>query len=99
MMIDRIRPDDPSRAPATISSLFSSTKPIATAARPAYEFSNEITVGMSAPPIGITSITPNTSDSTISTGNRNVHAGLTTSRMPMRTPAPISEKLTKFWPG
>ena len=35
MMIDRIRPDDPSSAPAMISSLFSSTKPIATAARPA----------------------------------------------------------------
>ena len=47
---------------ATISSLFSSTKPIATAARPAYEFSSEITVGMSAPPIGITSITPNSAE-------------------------------------
>ena len=31
MMIERIRPDDPSSAPAMISSLFSSTKPIATA--------------------------------------------------------------------
>ena len=46
-----------------ISSLFSSTKPIATAESPAYEFSSEITVGMSAPPIGMISSTPKTSDS------------------------------------
>ena len=58
MMIDRIRPDDPSSAPAVMSSLFSSTKPIATAASPAYEFSSEMTVGMSAPPIGRISSTP-----------------------------------------
>ena len=64
MMIDRIRPDDPSSAPAMMSTLFSSTKPIATADSPAYEFSSEITVGMSAPPIGMISSTPNTSDST-----------------------------------
>jgi len=33
--IERIKPDEPSRAPAMISTLFSSTKPIATAERPA----------------------------------------------------------------
>ena len=60
MMTERIRPDDPSSAPAMMSSLFSSTKPIATADRPAYEFSSEMTVGMSAPPIGMISSTPNT---------------------------------------
>ena len=63
MMIERISPDDPSSAPAMISSLFSSTKPIATADRPAYEFKSEITVGMSAPPIGMISSTPKMSDS------------------------------------
>ena len=52
MMTDRMKPDDPSSAPAMMSSLFSSTKPIATAESPAYEFSSEMTVGMSAPPIG-----------------------------------------------
>ena len=66
MMIDRISPDDPSSAPAMISSLFCSTKPIATAARPAYEFSSEMTVGMSAPPIGRISRTPKISDSVTS---------------------------------
>ena len=69
MMIDRIRPDEPSSAPAVMSSLFSSTNPIATADRPAYAFSSEITVGMSAPPIGSTSSTPNSSDSTMTIGN------------------------------
>ena len=35
MMIERIRPDDPSKAPAIISKVLSSTKPMATAERPA----------------------------------------------------------------
>ena len=53
MLIERIKPEAPSSAPATIKSLLSSTKPIAAAERPAYELSSEITVGMSAPPIGM----------------------------------------------
>jgi len=52
MMMERISPDDPSSAPAMMSSLFWSTNRIATADSPAYEFKSEITVGMSAPPIG-----------------------------------------------
>ena len=68
MMIDRIRPLEPSSAPAVISSLLSSTKPIATADSPAYEFRIEITVGMSAPPIGMISSTPNASASTMISG-------------------------------
>ena len=35
MMIERIRPDEPSRAPAAISRLFFKTNPMATADRPA----------------------------------------------------------------
>jgi hypothetical protein len=38
MMMARMSPLDPSSAPAVISSLLSSTNPIATADRPAYEF-------------------------------------------------------------
>ncbi len=52
-----------------MSSLFSSTNPIATADNPAYAFSSEITVGMSAPPIGMMSSTPKTSDSTMMSAN------------------------------
>ena len=59
MFTDRMKPDAPSSAPATISSLLSSTKPIAAAESPAYELSSEITVGMSAPPIGMIISTPN----------------------------------------
>ena len=53
-----------------ISNLLFSTNPIAAAERPAYEFSSEITVGMSAPPIGIIISTPNISEITTMIGNR-----------------------------
>ena len=38
--------------------LLFSAKPVAAAARPAYELSSEMTTGMSAPPIGKTAMTP-----------------------------------------
>ncbi len=75
MMMERMRPLEPSSAPAVMSSLLSSTKPIATAERPAYEFRIEITVGMSAPPIGMMSNTPKISDRTLTTGKRLADAG------------------------
>ena len=46
MMIDSTNPDAPSSAPAMISSLLFSTNPIKLADKPAYEFNNAITVGM-----------------------------------------------------
>jgi hypothetical protein len=52
------KPEAPSRAPAMISRLFPMAKPVADDARPAYEFSSEITTGMSAPPMGSTISTP-----------------------------------------
>ena len=55
-----MNPEKPSSVPAMISTLFESTNPVAAAASPAYEFSSDITTGMSAEPIGITSRTPNT---------------------------------------
>jgi hypothetical protein len=60
MRIERIKPEKPSSVPAMISTLFPRTNPVAAAARPAYEFSSDITTGMSAEPMGITSRTPNT---------------------------------------
>ena len=63
MMIERIRPLEPSSAPAVTRSLLLSTNPIATAERPAYEFRMEMTVGMSAPPIGMINSTPNSTAS------------------------------------
>ena len=58
--IDRMNPDAPSRAPAMMRTLLPMAKPIAEAARPAYEFSSAMTTGMSAVPMGSTSMTPNT---------------------------------------
>ncbi len=72
MMIDKMKPLAPSSEPAVISSLLSSTKPIATADSPAYALRIEITVGMSAPPIGITSSTPNASASRIIRGKATI---------------------------
>ena len=60
MMRVRISPDAPTSEPAMMSRLFSSTKPVAQAARPEYEFRSEMTTGMSAPPIGTTRPTPRT---------------------------------------
>ena len=59
----RMMPDDPTSAPAMISTSLLITKPVMPAAMPEYELSSEITTGMSAPPIGMTSSTPSTSDS------------------------------------
>ena len=61
-----IVPEAPTSMPATMSTVESSTKPVADAARPVNALSREITTGMSAPPIGSTNMTPNSSASTIS---------------------------------
>src|SRR5262249_36849594 len=52
------KPDVPSSAPAMISTLLSSAKPVAAAASPADELSSDTTTGMSAPPMGSTNSTP-----------------------------------------
>src|SRR5215472_13968543 len=56
--MERIKPENPSSVPAMISTLLERTKPVAAEDRPAYEFSRDITTGISADPIGITSSTP-----------------------------------------
>src|SRR6266478_6780004 len=58
IMTERMNPDDPSSAPAMMSSLLLRTNPMAAAERPAYEFNSEMTVGMSAPPMGMIIRTP-----------------------------------------
>ncbi len=55
-------PDAPTSAPAMMSTLLPSTKPVEAAARPVNELSSEITTGMSAPPIGSTNRMPSTND-------------------------------------
>src|SRR5689334_10533202 len=58
IMTDNRKPLDPSSEPAMMRMLFLSAKPVAHAARPAYELRSEMTTGMSAPPMGMTSSTP-----------------------------------------
>ena len=62
IMTERMNPPAPSRAPAIISTLLPIANPVAAAARPAYELSNETTTGMSPPPIGSTMETPRNSE-------------------------------------
>ena len=56
--MERMKPENPSSVPAMIKTLLERTKPVAAEDSPAYEFSRDITTGMSADPIGITSSTP-----------------------------------------
>src|SRR6266545_555704 len=50
--IVRSVPEAPTSMPLTIRTLFSSSNPVAAAARPVKAFRSEITTGMSAPPFG-----------------------------------------------
>jgi len=56
----RIEPDAPTIIPATISAVLFSARPVAAAESPVNALSSEITTGMSAPPIGSTTMLPST---------------------------------------
>ena len=96
MMMERMNPDDPSSAPATISSLLFSTNPMALADNPAYEFNSAITVGISAPPMGMISSTPNSSASAAKIGNSTLRSGETIKASPTPAAAAKTPRLTKF---
>ena len=59
MMYERYAPEEPTRAPVTMSRSLPSMKPAAAAAHPEYELSIETTTGMSPPPIEATRCQPN----------------------------------------
>ena len=61
MSLVRIAPEAPTSAPAMISTGLLMTKPAIAAAVPVNELSSEMTTGMSAPPMGSTSVMPKTS--------------------------------------
>ena len=56
----RIEPDAPTIMPATIIAVLFNAKPAAAADNPVIALSSEMTTGMSAPPIGSTTIRPST---------------------------------------
>jgi hypothetical protein len=102
MMIARMRPLEPSSAPAVMSSLLSRTNPIATADKPAYEFRIAMTVGMSAPPIGMMRRTPKRSARTMMTGKRpgaQLAAGWMVRKTPTTIATPSSARLLMFCRG
>ena len=65
MMNVKIRPDAPTKEPATINTELLIMNPVNAAAIPDREFSKDTTTGMSAPPIGRTSNIPKTEDTPI----------------------------------
>jgi len=69
MITVRTIPEAPTKQPATISTLLRITNPAAEAAMPEKLLRNEMTPGMSPPPIGITPKTPNASDNKITGTN------------------------------
>src|SRR2546427_2270192 len=85
MMIERINQEEPSSAPAIMRRLLSSTNPMALADSPAYELRSAMTVGISAPPIGMMSRNPNNSASVMKIGNIQVCSGEMTSATPTTT--------------
>ncbi len=88
MMLVRMSPDAPTRAPLMISPSLLITKPVSAAARPEYELRSEITTGMSAPPMGITDRTPRTSARPTTARNACGFCGAITSHTARpRTPA------------
>ena len=75
-------PDAPTSMPLTISTLFSSSKPVAAAASPVNAFRSEITTGMSAPPIGSTNRIPKIAAPPTSTHKSHSSWTPATSEMP-----------------
>ena len=65
MILVKIIPEAPTKAPAIINSLFPNIKPVVEPAKPEYEFKSEIATGISAPPIGRTSKTPSTKETIV----------------------------------
>ena len=58
MIMVKISPLAPTNEPATIRTLFNNINPAKAAAIPEKEFNNEITTGISPPPIGSTNPIP-----------------------------------------
>ena len=80
----RTSPEAPTRHPATINAVFEITIPAKAAATPDNEFNNEITTGISPPPIGKTKNIP----ARIETISKTINPSLTAKR--------IGPKLNKF---
>ncbi len=99
MKTDSTKPEDPSSAPATIRMGLLIANPSAAPESPAKEFRSEITVGISAPPIRITNITPKARPIAISGTSRPTCRGMRVRATTSSTPAPSTDRFTMFCPG
>ena len=97
MICVKISPEAPTSDPAIISTLLSSTKPVAAAASPEHELSKAITTGISAPPIGNTSNKPN-SEATPTIAQK-ASGSPNTNQAPKPTLPRTSTPLKSCWPG
>ena len=96
----RIVPEAPTIIPATISAVLLSAIPVAAADRPVNAFSSEITTGMSAPPIGSTTMFPSTAAaSRIPTMNSACECVPAASTIALTTQIANSTPLMIVWPG
>ena len=78
-----------------MSARLPSVKPMPAAAQPEYEFSIDTTTGMSAPPIGMMSVTPSTSATTVIA--QNTMWFCVTKKMPIRTSMPTASAMLRRW--
>ena len=92
-------PEAPTSIPATISTVESSTNPVAEAARPVNAFRSEITTGMSAPPIGSTKRIPKRSASPISASSAHSASTPAITAMPSPTAPRKTAALATFCAG
>ena len=95
----RIVPEAPTMMPPTISAVLSSAMPAAAAERPVSAFSSEMTTGMSAPPMGSTTMLPRMPAATRIRMNRPCDS----SPLAISTEAPMAStsriRFTICWPG
>ena len=85
--------------PPTISAVLSSAMPAAAAERPVSALSSEITTGMSAPPIGSTTMLPSSAAETRISTNRPSDSEPLAIAIAAATAASSSRPLTICWPG
>ncbi len=99
MSVVRIVPDAPTIMPPTIRATLSSAMPAAAAESPVRAFSREMTTGMSAPPMGSTTMLPSTAAATRIRMNRPSLS----EPAAMATAAPTATvsraRFTSCWPG
>jgi len=99
MITDRMKPDEPSSAPATISELVLEHEAHRHRRQTRRRsLSSEITVGMSAPPIGMIRSTPNSSESANDRAEQRPVRGIHHYTHAAHTAVPSSAKFTAFWP-